>query len=159
MKKKAVYAGTFDPITLGHLDVIKRGAELFDELVVGVTDNPNKKPLFSVNERVELIKEAVKGIKKVKVKSFNLLLVDFCKKEKAFTILRGLREVSDFSNEFQLAMINRKLAPEIDSVFVMTSPEFFYLNSSTVKEIALKKGKLKGLVTKKTEIELRKKFH
>ncbi len=157
MKKRAVYAGTFDPVTLGHLDVIKRGAELFDELIVGVTNNINKKPLFSLKTRVKLIRDSV-GLDNVRVESFNGLLVDFCKKKKINTILRGLREVSDFSNEFQLAMINRKLAPKIDSVFVMTSPEFFYLNSSTVKEIALKKGSLKGLVSKNVEKALKKKF-
>ena len=156
--KKAVYPGTFDPITYGHLDVIKRGLNLFDELVVGITTNPNKKSLFSLDERVQLAKEAVKDIPNVSVKSFDGLLVDFAGQEGASIILRGLREVSDFDREFQEATVNRKLNTKIETVFVMTSPRFFHLNSTAVKEIASMGGKINCFVAGPVEKALRKKF-
>lgn len=133
---KAVYPGTFDPITFGHLDVIKRGVKLFRNLVVAVAENPKKEPLFSVDERVQMIRECVKGMDGVEVKAFDSLLVDFLRKEKASVVLRGLRETSDFPAEFQQALTNRLLDSRIETVFVMTSAEHFYVTSSIVKEIA-----------------------
>lgn len=143
---KAIYPGTFDPVTNGHIDVIKRGSKLFDPLVVAVSENPSKKPLFSIQERIEMLKESLDQIKNVQVKPFNSLLVDFLKKEKASVVLRGLRETSDFPYEFQQAIVNRLLDKSIDFVFVMTSPENFYITSSIVKEIASYKGNVSKLV-------------
>lgn len=146
MKIKAVYPGTFDPITFGHIDVIKRGLKLFDRLVVGVTTNPSKKTFFSLQERFELVEKSVKGIKRVEVKMFDSLLVDFVKKENAQVILRGLREASDFPGEFRKAITNRKLNERIETVFVMTNPDYFYINSSIVREIASFGGSVDGFV-------------
>ncbi|MFH1587568.1 MAG: pantetheine-phosphate adenylyltransferase [Candidatus Diapherotrites archaeon] len=156
--RKAVYPGTFDPITLGHLDVIKRGSNLFDELVVAVTTNPNKKTLFSLEERIELIEKSVSGMKNISVKGFNSLLVDFMKNENSTIVLRGLREVSDFSSEFQHAIVNRKLGENIETVFVMTSENYFYLNSSLVKEIASFKGDVSEFVPEPVGEKLKGKF-
>lgn len=148
MKMTAVYPGTFDPITFGHIDVIKRGLRLFDKLVVGVTTNPAKKTFFSLDERFDLVKKCVGGFEGVEVKKFDSLLVDFVQKEKAEVILRGLREASDFSGEFSMAIVNRKISPRIETVFVMTNPDFFYINSSAVREIALLGGNVNGFVPK-----------
>ncbi len=156
--RKAVYPGTFDPITYGHLDVIKRGLNIFDELVVGVTTNPNKKNLFSLDERIMLVEETVKGLKNITVKSFDGLLVDFAKKENASIILRGLREVSDFEGEFQEATVNRKFNPKIETVFVMTSEKYFYLSSSLVKELASLGGSIEEFAPKVVEEKLREKL-
>ncbi|MCH7902583.1 pantetheine-phosphate adenylyltransferase [archaeon] len=155
---KAIYPGTFDPITHGHLDVIKRGLKLFDSLVIAVAETPTKKPLFSASERVEMIKESVRGLKGIEVKPFKSLLVDFVKKENSSVILRGLRETSDFPLEFQHAIVNRLLDSGIETVFVMTNAEFFYVTSSIVKEIAAYDGKLSGFVPKNVEQKLLEKF-
>lgn len=155
---KAIYPGTFDPITHGHLDVVKRGLKLFDSLVIAVAETPTKKPLFSVNERVEMIQESVKDLKGVEVKPFNSLLVDFVKQENASVILRGLRETSDFPLEFQHAIVNRLLDSGIETVFVMTNAEFFYITSGIVKEIAAYDGKLSVFVPKSVEQKLLEKF-
>ncbi len=136
LKVKAVYPGTFDPFTFGHLDVIKRGLRLFGSVVVGVAENKSKKPIFSGKERVEMIKECLAGLEGVEVKLFGSLLVDFVKKEGCSVVLRGLRETSDFPSEFQHAIVNRLLASEIETIFVMTNPEHFYVTSSIVKEVA-----------------------
>jgi len=154
---KAIYPGTFDPITHGHLDVVKRGLKLFDSLVIAVAQNPTKKPLFSVNERIEMIQESVKDLE-VEVKPFNSLLVDFVKQENSSVILRGLRETSDFPTEFQHAVVNRLLDSGIETVFVMTNAEFFYITSSIVKEIAAYEGKLAGFVPKNVEQKLLEKL-
>ncbi len=156
--RKAIYPGTFDPITLGHLDVIKRGGNLFDELVVAVTTNPNKKTLFSLEERIELIEKSVSGMKNIRVKGFNSLLVDFMKGENSTIVLRGLREVSDFSSEFQHAIVNRKLDGDIETVFVMTSEDYFYLNSSLVKEISSFGGNVSEFVPEPVKEKLKEKF-
>jgi pantetheine-phosphate adenylyltransferase len=153
-----VYPGTFDPVTLGHLDVIERGLKLFDEVIIAVTTNPRKKSFFSLDERKKLVQESVKGMNPVKVKTFNGLLVEFCRKENVFTVLRGLREVSDFSFEFQNATINRKLEPKVDSVFVMTNPKYFYLNSGLVKELAKNNAEIEKFVPKAVEMALKMKF-
>jgi len=158
LKKTVVYAGTFDPITAGHVDVVKRALNMFDSVIVAVTDNPRKKALFSKKERVELVKKSLKGLKGVKVESFNGLLVDYVKKKKATTLLRGLREMSDFEYEFQQALMNRKLYSKIDTVFVMTSPKYFYVSSSIVKEIARFGGNLGGCIPAPVKIALKKKL-
>lgn len=156
--KKAVYPGTFDPITLGHLDVIERALKIFDNLTIGVTTNSNKKPTFSLKERVKLVKENVSHLNTVEVKPFNSLLVNFVSKEGASTIVRGLREISDFEEEFKLATLNRKLAPNIDTFFVMTNARYFYMGSSVAKELAKYKGELSCFVPKNVEKALKNAF-
>ncbi|MCR4943195.1 MAG: pantetheine-phosphate adenylyltransferase [Clostridium sp.] len=144
--KIAVYPGSFDPITLGHLDVIRRGAKIFDKVIVGVLVNVNKSGLFDIEERVELIKKAAKDIPNVEVMSFNGLLIDFMKQCNATVILKGLRALSDFEYEFQMALMNNKLDPEIETLFMMTSSQYSYLSSSAIKQVAKFKGNLSGLV-------------
>lgn len=134
--RKAIYPGSFDPITNGHLDVLQRTVGIFDELVVAVARDNAKSSLFSLDERVELIREATKKIKHVQVKPFEGLLVDFAKQEKAVALVRGLRAVSDFEFEFQLALMNRKLEPNLETVFLMPREELTYISSRLVKEIA-----------------------
>ena len=158
MKKKAIYPGTFDPVTLGHLDVIERGMKLFDEVIVGVTTNPNKKTLFTIDERIGLIKKSLGKKKGVKVKAFDSLLVDFAKKEKCKVIMKGLRELSDFTREFQHAIVNRKLRPEMETIMIMTNPKYFYVNSSIVKEVAELKGPVEKFVPKHVEKALKEKL-
>ncbi len=157
--KTVVYAGTFDPITNGHVDVIERALKMFDSVIVAVTTNSKKKPLFLLEERVELLRQCLKGKKGVKVESFHGLLVDYLKKKKVNIIIRGMRELSDFEYEFQQALINRKLYPKADTVFVITSPKYFYVSSSLVKEIAEFNGsKLGGCVPLPVKKALDKKF-
>ncbi|HLC79459.1 MAG TPA: pantetheine-phosphate adenylyltransferase [archaeon] len=156
---KAIYPGTFDPFTNGHLDVIKRGRKLFDSLVVAVASNPKKKPLFSSKERVEMIKESLGKIEGVWVVEFDSLLVDFAKKEGAGVVLRGLRETSDFPFEFQHAIVNRLLDRGIETVFVMTNPEHFYITSSIVKEVAEYGGDISSFVPSAVHKALEKKLH
>src|SRR3989344_2228268 len=158
MPRKAIYPGTFDPITFGHLDVIERGSKLFDELIVAVAANPHKETFFSAKERVELIEETVKGLGSIKVKSFSGLLVDFAKKENCGLILRGLREMSDFSAEFQQAIVNRKLSPGLETVFVMANEDHFYISSSVVKKIVSLGGNGSGFVPKPVEKMLKTKI-
>ncbi|MDD6795449.1 MAG: pantetheine-phosphate adenylyltransferase [Clostridiaceae bacterium] len=144
--KTAVYPGSFDPITLGHLDVIRRGAKVFDRIVVGVLVNVDKKGLFDIEERVELIKRATKDIPNVEVVSFKGLLIDFVKQYDSNVILKGLRALSDFEYEFQMALMNNKLDNEVETLFMMTSAEYSYLSSSAVKQVAKFGGSLEGLV-------------
>lgn len=144
--KIAVYPGSFDPITNGHLDIIKRASKIFDEVIVVVLINPDKKGLFSIEERVELIKRATESISNVKVESFNGLLINFMKEKKAEVIIKGLRAVSDFEYEMQMALMNNKLAPSIETVFMMTSAKYSYLSSSAVKQVAIFGGCVKGLI-------------
>ena len=135
--KIAVYPGSFDPVTMGHMDIIRRGAQMFDKLVVSVLINTNKKSLFTMEERVELLRKSVEGagLTNVEVSSFSGLLADYTEQIGACTIVRGLRAVTDFENEFQLALINRKLNPNADTVFLVTSAENMYLSSSLVREV------------------------
>ena len=136
MKRRAVYPGTFDPITLGHIDIIKRASKIVDELIVGVLNNNSKTPLFSPEERVEMIKEAVADMPNVKVLAFDGLLVDFAKQQKALFVIRGLRAVTDFEYEFQMAQSNRIIDRDVDTVFLTTSNAYSYISSSTVRELA-----------------------
>jgi len=158
VKKIAVYPGTFDPVTFGHLDVIERAGKIFDKVIVAVTDNVAKKPLFSPAERVELLKKTTKNFDFVEIDSFQGLLVEYAEKKNAKIILRGLRELSDFTFEFQSAVINRKLDSEIESVFIMTNPKYFYLSSSVVKEIAQFSGNVSNFVPSEVETALEKKL-
>lgn len=132
----AIYPGSFDPVTLGHLDIIRRSAEMFDEVIIGVLNNTSKTPLFSVEERVNMLSEVVSDIPNVRVESFEGLLIDFARQNGVKTIIRGLRAVTDFEYELQIAQSNRKVAPEIDTVFLTTSIDYAYLSSSIVKEYA-----------------------
>jgi len=144
--RRAIYPGSFDPITMGHLDVIKRAASIFDELIVGVLNNNSKTPLFSVDERVKMIQETVENLENVKVMSFEGLSVDFAHKMDAQVLVRGLRAVTDFEYELQMSQTNSKLNPDIDTIFFNTAIEYAYLSSSTVKEIAKFGGDIKDCV-------------
>lgn len=146
MKKIAVYPGSFDPITNGHVDIIKRCLRMFDELVILIAYNQNKRTLFSVEERREMIQEVIKDCKNVRVACSDGLLVDFVKETGANVIIRGLRALSDFEYEFQLALINRRLNREIETVFLMTGYKWFYTSSTIIKEAASLGGSVKGLV-------------
>lgn len=154
-----VYPGSFDPITNGHIDIIERASYLFDKLIVGVLINTSKSPLFTVEERISLIKESCSHIKNVEVDSFEGLLIDFMKKKKATTIIKGLRAVSDFEYEFQMALMNRKLSSEIETIFMMTNSKYSYLSSSLVKEVAKFGGCVKGLIPSVVENEFKNKYN
>jgi pantetheine-phosphate adenylyltransferase len=156
--KIGIYPGTFDPITNGHLDLIDRGLRIFDEIIVAVAPNPRKQPLFNLEERIKLIKESVKDCKNVTVEAFNGLLVEYAKTKKATAIIRGLRAVSDFEYELQMALMNRRLDSEIETVFMMPSEEFSFLTSTIVKEVASFGGSVKGLVPLIVEEALKEKF-
>ncbi len=145
-KNIAVYPGTFDPITNGHLDVIERASKLFDEVIVGIAHNINKNPLFSKEERKELVQKTAGKYKNVKVEVFSGLLVDFAVKKKAKVIVRGLRAISDFEFEFQMSLTNRKLAPQVTTVFLMPNEKYTYLNSSLVRELARFHADIKNFV-------------
>ncbi len=134
MGKTAIYPGSFDPVTNGHLDLIERGLKIFDEIIVAIAVNPIKKPLFSIEERVNLIRQVLNDHPRVRIDHFTGLLVDYVRRQDTNVILRGLRAVSDFDYEFQLALMNRRLAPEIETVFLMTSLKWVYLSSSILKE-------------------------
>lgn len=145
--KTAVYPGSFDPVTYGHLDIIKRSAEIFDRLIVSILDNKMKSPLFSVEERVKMLREATKEYPNVTVDSFSGLLVDYTKKNRIGVSIRGLRAISDFEYELQIAQTNRVLSDgQLDTMFLTTSLEYAYLSSSTVKEIAMFKGDISKCV-------------
>ena len=159
MKKIAVYPGSFDPITNGHVDIIKRGLRMFDELIILIAYNRNKKTLFSVEERQAMIQEVIKDCKNVRVDCSDGLLVDFVKDSGANVILRGLRALSDFEYEFQLALINRRLNREVETVFLMTGYKWFYTSSTIIKEAASLGGSVKGLVPEIVNLKLTEKFN
>jgi pantetheine-phosphate adenylyltransferase len=147
MEKVAVYPGSFDPITLGHLDIIERSAKIYDKLIVGVLDNPEKKnTLFSSSERVKLITKVVSHLKNVEVECFSGLTINYLHEMNANIIIRGLRALSDFEYEFQMASINSKLDPSIETLFMMTNSKYSYLSSSGVKQVAMYGGCIKDLV-------------
>lgn len=158
MKNTAVYPGTFDPITLGHVDLIERGSRIFERIIVAIAANTNKNPLFTLNERVELAKAALAKNKNVEVVGFESLLIHFMREQKSKIILRGLRVVSDFDYEFQLAGMNRHLAPDIDSVFLMPAENYTYISSSFVREISALGGDVKQFVPEVVLQALKKKL-
>ncbi len=158
MKKIALYPGTFDPITNGHSDLIQRAAKLFDKVIVAIAANPNKKPFFPLEQRVELAQRVLRGHKNVVVKGFDVLLVEFARREKANVILRGLRAVSDFEYEFQLATMNRRLAPKIETMFLTPAEQYAYISSSLVREIAALDGDVTPFVHPNVKAALRQRF-
>ncbi|RUM88851.1 MAG: pantetheine-phosphate adenylyltransferase [Thermodesulfatator sp.] len=163
MEKIAVYPGTFDPVTNGHLDLIRRALRLFDRLIVAVGENPAKKPLFSMEERLEMLREAVVELPqeeqaRLEISSFSGLLVEFCRARGARVIVRGLRAVSDFEYEFQLALMNRRLCRQVDTVFLMPGFRWIFISSTIIKEAARFGGNIEGLVPPGVERRLREKF-
>ena len=142
----AVYPGSFDPITNGHLDIVKRASRLYDKVIIGVLDNSSKKPMFSSIERKEMIDENIKDMPNVSCDVFSGLLVDFAKQNGATVIVKGLRTVADFEYEFQMALLNKALNPEYETMFMMTDSKYSYISSSMVKEVAKYNGELDGLV-------------
>ena len=158
MSKTAIYPGTFDPITNGHVDIIERGLAIFDRLIIAVALNPKKAPLFNIEERIEMIEESLGRHPKVSVETFSGLLVEEAERRKAKVILRGLRAVSDFEYEFQMALMNRNLNNKIETVFMMTGEAYSYLSSSVVKEIASLGGTVDGLVPKIVSARLKESF-
>ncbi|MBI4689393.1 MAG: pantetheine-phosphate adenylyltransferase [Nitrospirae bacterium] len=159
MKKLAIYPGTFDPVTNGHIDLVKRGLRIFDEIIVAITTAQKKQPLFTIEERLELIKDAVKSFKNVRVEFFDGLLIDYVKYRKGIAVIRGLRAVSDFEYELQMALMNRRLDLNIETVFMMPSEEYSFLTSTMIKEVASFGGSVKGLVPGVVEKALRRKFN
>ena len=156
--KTAVYPGSFDPVTNGHIDVIERASKIFDNLIITVGDNPGKEPLFSREERVEMIREATKDIKNVIVEAFEGLLLDYLKKKGSKIIIRGLRAVSDFEFEFQRALMNRKVNGDVETIFIMTKEDYVFLNSSIIKEMAMFGGSVKKFVPEVVEKRLKEKY-
>ncbi|MHB8058698.1 MAG: pantetheine-phosphate adenylyltransferase [Desulfuromonadaceae bacterium] len=158
MKKIAVYPGSFDPITYGHLDIIKRGLTIFDEIIVAVASNSQKNALFTTDERVELIQDVVKEEGRVTVDTFSGLLIDYVSSRKAHVIIRGLRAISDFEYEFQIAQMNSSIGKEIETLFMMTSLQYGYLSSSIVKEVCSLNGNIDKFVPPEVKKALRLKY-
>lgn len=156
--KVVIYPGTFDPITNGHLSIISRALKIFDKLVIAILNNPQKKPLFTVKERTVMIQDVLKDLTKVEVDSFNGLLVDYVISKKTNVVIRGLRALSDFEYEFQLALMNRKLNREVQSIFLMTDYKWFYTSSTIIKEAASLGGDVSGLVPAVVCRKLKEKF-
>ena len=142
----AIYPGSFDPLTFGHIDVLERAVKIFDKVIVAVAKNPEKLPLFALSERIEMIKEVTKGNPKIEVDAFDGLLVEYAKRKGASVVLRGLRALSDFEYEFQMALTNRKLADRIETIFMMPSESFSYLSSRMIKEIGRLGGNVRSFV-------------
>ena len=136
MVMRAVYPGTFDPVTYGHIDLIKRAVTIFDEVIVAVAHNPGKAPLFRVEERVALLKHATKGLRGVRIDAFDSLVVDYCRRKRARVMIRGLRMLSDFEYEFQMALTNRKLCDEVETMFLMPHETYAYVSARLIKEAA-----------------------
>ncbi len=157
-QRTAVYPGTFDPITNGHLSIVNRALKIFDKLVIAILDNPLKAPLFSLDERIDMIQRALKDKDNVEADSFDGLLVDYVVKKKSNVILRGLRALSDFEYEFQMALMNRKLNREVQSIFLMTDYKWFYTSSTIIKEAASLGGDISGLVPAFVNEKLKEKF-
>jgi len=158
MKRIAICPGTFDPITNGHIDIVMRSLSIFDEVVVAVAPNPKKTPLFKVEERMALIRESFKDLARITIESFDGLLVDYVKEKGGVAIVRGLRAISDFEYELQMALMNRRLDSGIETVFMMPSEEYSFLTSTMIKEIASFGGSVRGLVPDVVERALREVF-
>jgi len=158
MERKAIYPGSFDPITNGHIDIIERGAKIFPRVLIAVVENPKKQTLFSRAERVEMIRTIFKDNPRIEVRSFHGLLVDFARENAADAVIRGLRAVSDFEYEFQMALMNKKLNPSLETLFMMPSAAFIFLSSSVIKEVAALGGRIGDLVPPIVEARLGEKF-
>lgn len=158
MTKRGITPGTFDPITYGHVDVIARASQIFDEVVVAVAASPGKGPMFSLDERVALAEEAVKDMPNVKVMPFTGLLVDFAQEVDAQFVVKGLRATTDFEYEFQMTAVNYELSPKLETVFIMSPPRYMYLSSSIVREVASLKGDVSKFVQPHVERALQEKF-
>ncbi len=156
--RTVIYPGSFDPLTYGHLDVVQRAAKLFDKVIIAVADNETKKPLFNLRERVQLVKRGIKHLPNVEVDSFNGLLVKYADKRGATAVIRGLRAVSDFEFEFQLALMNRKLNDRIETIFMMPGDAYTFLSSRIVKEVARLGGDVSPFVPKHVQKALKGKF-
>jgi len=148
MCQKAIYPGSFDPVTYGHIDIIKRALTIFEEVVVAVANNSSKDPLFSVEERVRMIKQATKNLDRVVVEKFDGLVVDYARRKKIGVIIRGLRMISDFEYEFQMGLTNRKLAPDIETIYLMPSESYSYISSKLLKEAATLGADISNFVPK-----------
>ena len=159
MQRVAVYPGSFDPVTNGHIDIVRRGRKLFDKIIVAILHNPAKKALFTVEERLEMLRESMQGITNIEFDSFGGLLVDYVERKGAQAILRGMRAVSDFEHEFQLALMNRKLKREIETIFLMTGMRWFFTSSSIIKEAALFGGDVSDMVPPNVLKRVKKKFN
>ena len=159
MNKIAIYPGTFDPVTHGHVDLIKRGTRIFDKLVVAVAHNPDKNPLFTVSERMEMLKKITNDMKNVEIDDFGGLLVDYVHTKRANVVLRGVRAFSDFEYEFQMALTNRKLAPNTETIFMMPNESFSYVSSKTIKQIASMNGDISKFVPEVVNKFLKKKLN
>ena len=157
-EKVAVYPGTFDPITNGHLSIVNRALKIFDKLIIAILNNPHKAPLFTLQERIDMIREVLEGKPEVQVDTFDGLLVDYVVQMKTNVILRGLRALSDFEYEFQMALMNRKLNRDVQSVFLMTDYKWFYTSSTIIKEAASLNGDINGLVPPIVGRKLKEKF-
>ena len=153
----AVYPGSFDPLTNGHVDIIQRGLRLFDRIVVAILVNVEKAPLFSMEERVAIVREVFRTEPNVEVDTFDGLLVDYARKRQADVIVRGLRAISDFETEFQMALMNRRLSPAIETVFMMPAEQYTYISSRLIKEVFSLGGRVSGLVPELVEVRLRDK--
>lgn len=158
MKKIAVYPGSFDPITYGHLDIINRGLKVFDEVIVAVACNSQKNSLFSFDERVELISQVLRDKQGVTVDTFTGLLIDYIARRKAHVVIRGLRAISDFEYEFQIAQMNSCISQNVETMFMMTSLQYGYLSSSIVKEVCSLNGNIDGFVPPEVKVALRSKY-
>jgi len=157
--KKIIYPGTFDPITNGHLDIAERAAGLFDHVIFAIANNPKKNSLFTVDERIDLIQASIKHLDNVSVSSTTTLIVRFAKENEAVALIRGLRSISDFEYEFQMALMNRSLAPEISTIFMMPDEKYMHLNSTIVKEIAALNGDISTYVPAIVEAQLKSKLN
>lgn len=158
MKRIAVYPGTFDPVTNGHIDLVERSLRIFDEVIVGIAANPKKQPLFSLDERISMFKDATSRFKHLVIEGFDGLLVDYIKRKEAVATIRGLRAVSDFEYEMQMALMNRRLDSMIETVFMMPSEEYSFITATIVKEVASYGGNVSSLVPKVVVERLKKKF-
>lgn len=158
MRSIAIYPGTFDPVTNGHIDIAKRGLKLFDKIIVAILNNPIKKTLFSVEERVEMLEESFKNDPNIEIDTFNGLLVEYAARRKSRAVLRGMRAVSDFEYEFQLALMNRRLNREVQTVFLMTGLRWIFTSSSIIKEAASFGGDVEGMVPPFVQQKLKEKF-
>lgn len=158
MERTAIYPGSFDPVTNGHLDILKRGLKLFDKIIIAILTNPKKNFLFTLEERVEMLEDSLKGLSNVEIDTFDGLTVDFAARRQARGILRGLRAMSDFEYEFQLALMNRRLNREVQTVFLMTGLRWIYTSSSIIKEAAQFGGNIEGMVPLIVEKKIKKKY-